>query len=126
LSLPPTVSSLHYALQCFEGLKSHRNLKGKDEIYLFRPELNAERFTSSCDRLALPVGLKKFKKKLFDEHEFVKCLAALVNLEREWVPKKEGYSLYIRPTMISTTSTLGVAAASDAKMVRSLVFSQFF
>jgi branched-chain amino acid aminotransferase len=56
----------------------------------------------------------------------VKCLAALVNLEREWVPKKEGYSLYIRPTMISTTSTLGVAAASDAKMVRSFFFHNSF
>eukprot|EP01080_Neovahlkampfia_damariscottae_P002251 gene2251-2425_t len=107
LSLAPSVSSLHYALQCFEGLKSHRNLDGKDEVYLFRPELNAARFSTSCERIALPT---------FDEQQFVKCLAALINVERDWVPEKEGFSLYIRPTMISTTTTLGVAAPSDAKM----------
>ena len=56
LSLAPSVSSLHYALQCFEGLKSHRNLEGKDEVYLFRPELNATRFSNSCSRIALPVS----------------------------------------------------------------------
>lgn len=107
LSLAPSVTSLHYSLQCFEGLKAYSDTQNKGESYLFRPDENAKRFYSSCQRIALPE---------FDIKEFIKCLAELVYLEKDWIPKKRGYSLYIRPTMISTSEVLGVAPPTDAKM----------
>ena len=52
LTLPPSCSSLHYAIQCFEGLKAYKN--GED-VFLFRPEMNSNRLNRSCARLGLPV-----------------------------------------------------------------------
>ena len=38
-----------------------------------------------------------------------KCIEALVNVDRDWVPDSQKASLYIRPTMIGTEPTLGVS-----------------
>ena len=76
--------------QIYEGLKAYYGVDGK--IRLFRPEENMRRFQKSAARMALPS---------FDEEELLKCILEYVKLEREWVPKKEGCSLYLRPSMIS-------------------------
>jgi branched-chain amino acid aminotransferase len=39
---------------------------------------------------------------------FMDGLKELVNLDKEWIPKKRGYSLYIRPFVFATDSFLGV------------------
>jgi branched-chain amino acid aminotransferase len=41
LSLAPTASCLHYATECFEGMKMYRGWDGK--LRLFRPDCNARR-----------------------------------------------------------------------------------
>ena len=38
----------------------------------------------------------------------------LVQIDQDWVPHAESSSLYIRPTMIGTEPTLGVASANQA------------
>lgn len=45
LSLMPTASCLHYATQCFEGMKVYRGFDGK--LRLFRPDLNCARLVTS-------------------------------------------------------------------------------
>ena len=52
LAIPPSCSTLHYAIQCFEGLKAYKN---GENVFLFRPEMNANRLNRSCARLGLPV-----------------------------------------------------------------------
>ena len=37
----------------------------------------------------------------FNGDELLKCIIELVKLEKEWVPKERGYSLYIRPSLVS-------------------------
>ena len=37
----------------------------------------------------------------FNGDELLKCIIELVKLERDWVPKERGYSLYIRPSLVS-------------------------
>jgi len=44
LSLPPTASVLHYATECFEGMKMYRGYDGK--LRLFRPDANCKRMVS--------------------------------------------------------------------------------
>ncbi|MET1008001.1 MAG: branched chain amino acid aminotransferase, partial [Propionibacteriaceae bacterium] len=51
--LDPATSVLHYAQEIFEGLKAYRH--ADDTVWLFRPDLNADRFARSARRLALPV-----------------------------------------------------------------------
>lgn len=41
LSLAPTASVLHYATECFEGMKMYRGYDGK--LRLFRPDANCKR-----------------------------------------------------------------------------------
>jgi branched-chain amino acid aminotransferase len=40
----------------------------------------------------------------------------LVRVDAELIPPEKGYSLYIRPTMISTSTSLGVHASRSAKL----------
>eukprot|EP00741_Cyanophora_paradoxa_P012405 tig00020610_g11986.t1 len=103
LQLSPACSALHYALQCFEGLKVYRDEAGK--IRMFRPELNMNRMNSSAARLALPT---------FSGEELIKMIKKLVLVDQEWVPRQPGCALYIRPTLIGNQDSLGVAPSHKA------------
>eukprot|EP01132_Coremiostelium_polycephalum_P000412 gene412-522_t len=103
LSLPPSASVLHYALECFEGLKAYKDKDGN--VRLFRPEQNAKRLHSSVERICLPG---------FNQEAVVELIKKLVLLDKDWIPEGKGYSLYLRPTVISTQKTLGVGAANSA------------
>ena len=52
LLLSPFNSSMHYGVQCYEGLKAYKNEKG--EVRLFRPACNMMRFKHSSMKIALP------------------------------------------------------------------------
>ena len=102
LSLDPTAMCLHYAQEIFEGMKAYR---GKDgAIYLFRPADNAERMNMSARRMCMPE---------IDTELLLDAVKKLVCLEKEWIPKGAGTSLYIRPTMIATEAALGVHPAGE-------------
>ncbi|KFQ49690.1 Branched-chain-amino-acid aminotransferase, cytosolic, partial [Nestor notabilis] len=103
LSLHPASSSLHYALELFEGMKAYRGVDGK--IRLFRPTLNMERMARSARRATLPH---------FDQNELLECIRKLVEVEKEWVPYSTTASLYIRPTLIGTEPSLGVKKPTKA------------
>jgi len=104
-SVHPGSKVLHYAQELFEGMKAYRGVDGK--IRLFRPHHNMKRMNTTAARACLPT---------FDGPELVECIRRLVILDREWVPHDTSSSLYIRPTMIGTEATLGVAPSSEAKL----------
>jgi len=104
LSLHPASSSLHYAVELFEGMKAYRSDSG--EIVMFRPDKNMERMQRSAIRSALPD---------FDKAEMLECIRKLVDVDRDWVPDNQKASLYIRPTMIGTEPSLGVSPPTKAK-----------
>lgn len=107
LSLMPTASCLHYATECFEGLKAYRGYDGR--LRIFRPERNAARFRMSAARISLPV---------FEPAELTKLMTALLSVDGpRWIPRdRQGSFLYIRPTLIGTHSQLGVSAPREAMM----------
>jgi len=105
LQIDPAATSLHYGLQCFEGMKCY--LDDEDNIRMFRPDMNMKRMNNSMKRLFLPE---------FDGDAFVECIAELCRVDKDWIPKGEGYSMYIRPTGIATHPFLGVGAAQQAKL----------
>jgi branched-chain amino acid aminotransferase len=104
LKISPAASCLHYGLQAFEGLKAYKSLAGNDDghVLMFRPDMNMKRLQASMERLHLPGSD-------FDHAELLKCMYELVRLDQKWIPDGEGYSLYLRPTVIGTTRYLGVA-----------------
>ncbi len=70
LTLMPTASCLHYATQCFEGMKVYRGYDGK--LRLFRPDKNCNRLNMSSTRVALPS---------FNPAELEKLLKAFMKLD---------------------------------------------
>jgi branched-chain amino acid aminotransferase len=105
ISLAPTASCLHYATECFEGMKLYRGHDGK--LRLFRPNLNCNRMLMSTNRIALPA---------FPPNELLNLVVKLCETDGEkWLPKdRPGSFLYIRPTMIATDSALGVERPKEA------------
>ena len=77
----------------------------QDRVRLFRPTLNMARFHDSCERMCLPP---------FDQNALLRCIEQLVRLDADWVPRKKGYSMYMRPLAFSTTPWLGLTQCSEA------------
>ncbi|MCX7637359.1 MAG: branched-chain amino acid aminotransferase [Cyclobacteriaceae bacterium] len=102
ISFTPAMLALHYGQAVFEGMKAFRMKDGS--INLFRPYKHAERFNQSLKRMAMPV---------LDEDFFVSCLHALVDVDRAWVPREEGSSLYIRPVAFATEERLGLKVSEE-------------
>jgi branched-chain amino acid aminotransferase len=105
LSLMPTASVLHYATECFEGLKAYRGFDGK--LRLFRPDCNAARMLMSTLRISLPG---------FPAAELEKLLLALMAVDGpKWLPRdRPGSFLYLRPAVIGTQGQLGVQSPKKA------------
>ena len=104
-SISPAASVFHYGLEAFEGMKAYLNRE--DNICLFRPEMNMERFKKSSQALFFPD---------FDSGEYLKCIEELLKIDKDWIPKGLGYSVYIRPTIISTEPTLSVSPTNNCKL----------
>jgi len=95
--LDPSCMVFHYAQEMFEGLKAYRAADGS--ILLFRPQKNFERMNKTNRRICIPeVNL----------NNALQAVVELVRLERDWVPRAEGTSLYIRPFIFATDPQLGV------------------
>jgi len=106
LSLSPASTVLHYGEEIFEGMKAYLTEDGK--IQLFRPYENAKRMNKSADRLCLPE---------IPEEDFVEAIKKLVEIDKEWIPKAKGTSLYIRPFMFGNDETLGVHTVHHSTFV---------
>jgi branched-chain amino acid aminotransferase len=102
ISLDPAAAVLHYAQEIFEGLKAYR--LADSTMALFRPEENARRFNASARRLAMPE---------MPEDAFVEAVRQLSLADRDWFPKVDGGSLYLRPFMFASEAFLGVRPAKQ-------------
>lgn len=100
--LDPAAMSIHYGQQIFEGLKAYGSKDGR--ILLFRPQENFLRMNRSARRLCMPE---------LDVDFALEALKKLIEIEKEWVPRSKGTSLYIRPTMLATEPHLGVRPAKE-------------
>lgn len=96
--MEPSAKVFHYGQAIFEGMKAYKD--SNDDIWLFRPDQNFERFNKSATRMAMPE---------VPEFVFMEGLKELIRLEKEWVKTGLGNSLYLRPFMIATGA--GVIAA---------------
>ncbi len=100
--MDPASTVLHYGQAIFEGLKAYR---GKDDqVFLFRPEDNFTRMNEGAVRMSMP---------RIPVDKVMQALKALLYLDREWIPKVEGASLYIRPTLIGVDQYLGLKPADQ-------------
>jgi len=106
ISMHPAMSAIHYGQSIFEGLKAYRFVN--DQVVIFRPEMNAARFVNSANRMCMPP---------VPEDIFVEAIRKLVELDKNWVSGKEGYSLYIRPFLFATDPLVGIKPAETYKFM---------
>ncbi len=102
ISLDPAAAVLHYGQEIFEGLKAYKHADGS--VWTFRPEANAARLNRSAERLALPQ---------LPEQVFLDAIRGIIAADQEWIPSRDGESLYLRPFMIATEAFLGVRPARE-------------
>lgn len=100
-TLDPAAMIFHYGQEVFEGLKAYRGEDGG--VYMFRPQANIERMNRSCDRLCIPA---------LPTDVVLEAMYELIRVERDWIPRAEGTSLYVRPTIIATEACLGVKSSA--------------
>lgn len=96
-------TSLHYAQQCFEGLKAYTRKDGK--IQLFRPDRNSARMNATADRLLMPH---------VPEAKFIDACEQVVKANWKFVPPYgTGATLYLRPFLIGVGDNIGVHPAKE-------------
>lgn len=106
LSLHPATSAIHYGQSVFEGIKATKDADGN--VIIFRPDLNAKRFAESCERMCMPT---------IEEEDLIEMIRRTVEIDRNWIPSKEGYSLYIRPFMFATDQFIGIKPSDNYKFI---------
>jgi branched-chain amino acid aminotransferase len=102
LSFAPGTHVFHYGQAVFEGMKAYNGPEG--ETLLFRPEANIHRLNQSAERLCMPA---------IDKSIFMEGLKTLLAIDKEWIPKGAGKSLYIRPFMMASSEFIRATPADE-------------
>ncbi|MBS1559425.1 MAG: branched-chain amino acid aminotransferase [Bacteroidetes bacterium] len=106
MMMSPAMLSLHYGQTIFEGMKAFKNKNG--EIIIFRPQRHHQRMNKSLERMCMPA---------IPEDLFLNSLAALIDVDSDWIPTTEGSSLYLRPFVFASEAKLGVKIADEYKFI---------
>ncbi|AOW20515.1 branched-chain amino acid aminotransferase [Urechidicola croceus] len=106
ISIDPSAKVFHYGQAVFEGMKAYK--AEDDSIWMFRPEENQKRINFSANRLQMP----SFPKEMFFDG-----LETLLKLDRDWIQKGEGNSMYIRPFVIATESGVSASPSKEYKFM---------
>ena len=106
IQMDPSSSVFHYGQAVFEGMKAYKD--DADGIWLFRPEENFERINKSSERLSIPVFPKEF---------FFEGLEKLLEMDKEWIKKGAGNSLYVRPFVFASQAGVQASASNAYKFM---------
>lgn len=102
LTIDPSARVFHYGQAIFEGMKAYKD--AENNIWMFRPKDNFERFNKSSVRLAIPE---------IPEEVFMNGIATLLRLDADWIPSGKGKSIYIRPFVFASQSGVQASAANE-------------
>ncbi|APY10122.1 branched chain amino acid aminotransferase [Seonamhaeicola sp. S2-3] len=106
ITLDPAAKIFHYGQSVFEGMKAYKD--ENDNVWLFRPLDNFKRLNISSKRLAIPE---------LPETYFMEGLKTLLELDKDWIPKKDGSSLYIRPFIFASGNGFHASPADEYKFI---------
>ena len=106
ITLDPSSKIFHYGQSIFEGMKAYKD--ADEKVWLFRPLENFKRLNISAKRLAIPE---------LPENYFMDGLKALLEVDRDWIPKNEGSSLYIRPFIFASGNGFHASPADAYKFI---------
>lgn len=102
IPMSPATPAIHYGQAIFEGMKAFSGPSA--ETLIFRPLDNWNRLNISGERMCMPY---------IPEELFMDGLATLLDIDKDWIPRTEGASLYIRPFLFSADEYIGIRASQD-------------
>jgi branched-chain amino acid aminotransferase len=102
IAITPAMNALHYGQAVFEGMKAF--YVDDNTFHIFRPEAHHERFNKSCRRMCIPET---------DYETFITALEELIRLDHEWIPRKAGTALYIRPFIFASENYLAARVSDE-------------
>ncbi|MFI1770770.1 branched-chain amino acid aminotransferase [Thalassobellus citreus] len=106
ITLDPSAKIFHYGQSVFEGMKAYKDTE--ENVFLFRPLDNFKRLNISSKRLAIPE---------LPEEYFMEGLKTLLEVDKDWIPKNEGSSLYIRPFVFASGNGFHASPADEYKFI---------
>ena len=106
IQMDPSSSVFHYGQAVFEGMKAYKD--DADGVWLFRPEQNFARINKSSERLSMPEFPKEF---------FFEGLEKLLDIDKEWIKKGAGNSLYVRPFVFASQAGVQASASNAYKFM---------
>ncbi|MGB5418940.1 branched-chain amino acid aminotransferase [Algibacter sp.] len=104
--LDPSSKIFHYGQSIFEGMKAYKDVD--ENVWLFRPLDNFKRLNISAKRLAIPE---------LPENYFMEGLKVLLEVDKDWIPRKKGSSLYIRPFVFASGNGFHASPADEYKFI---------
>lgn len=103
ISLHIGATALHYGQSCFEGLKAFAH--EDDTVHIFRPDENAKRLRSSCERLMMPP---------VSPETFLSAVNTVVRDNVAYVPPYgSNGALYLRPLLFGSGPRIGLQPADE-------------
>ena len=106
MTISPGAKVFHYGQAVFEGMKAYKD--ENDDVFLFRPDQNIERINLSSKRMAIPE---------FPVDVFMDALHTLVGIDKDWIQKGEGNSLYLRPFAVATEVGVSASPSNEYKFM---------
>ena len=106
ITLDPSSKIFHYGQSIFEGMKAYKD--AHEDVYLFRPLENFKRLNISAERMCIPQ---------LPEEYFMEGLTTLLQLDKAFIPTKDGSSLYIRPFMFASGNGFHASPANEYKFI---------
>ena len=97
IDVSPATPAIHYGQSIFEGLKAYNG--PSEEALIFRPADHLKRMNRSGERMCMPA---------IPEELFMDSLQELIAVDRAWIPRTRGASLYIRPFLFSSDEYIGI------------------
>ena len=102
VALEPAATILNYGQGIFEGMKCY--ITNKNNIVLFRPEMNYKRLISGCDRLVIPnISYKLFLDMCID----------MIKKNINNIPDNNEGEFYIRPIIFGSGPGLGITPSNE-------------
>lgn len=102
INISPAALALHYGQSVFEGMKAFKTTDGK--VNIFRINKHIERLNKSLDRMCMAP---------LPEELFYTAIKTFIDVEKEWVPRADQGSFYLRPFVFASESKYGVKVSDE-------------
>ena len=104
--IEPAATILNYGQGVFEGMKAY--ITNKNNIVLFRPEMNYKRLVNGCNRLVIPI---------ISYNLFLEMCENMIKKNINNIPDNGEGDFYIRPILFGSGPGLGIYPSNEYTLI---------